>query len=244
LLNPTHSAMNGYAGEASLSLPDFHLVTTGFSPILIHMKIGRVDSSNLIIKDAPLYPGIVWLPVSVFAFYKLAERLSSSMDPDKELFGILAAAVIPLIGVGLMNEFVRFHFNIGERTLSWKRTGLFGRKGGTVLFADIRKVVIETSSEHSRVSTTTYRLAVTTNDGNIPMTRYFKAGERYKKELESIAELIDGALGRDHKRFIEDSILELVATGRRIDAVRLVREHYRFGLTEAKRFIDELSSNQ
>lgn len=211
------------------------------------MKVSRVDSNNLIIKDAPLYPGIVFLPWSAFAFYKLVEHLSRSMDPDRELFGTLASAVIPLIAVGLMNEFVSFHFNIGERTLSWKRTGLFGRKGGTVLFSDIRKVVIETSSEHSRVSTTTYRLAIKTNDDSIPMTRYYSGGERYKKELESIAELIDGALGRegrDHKRFIEDSILELVAAGRRIDAVRLAREHYKFGLTEAKRFIDELSSNQ
>ncbi len=72
------------------------------------------------------------------------------------------------------------------------------------------------------------------------MTRYFKAGEWYEKELESIAELIDGALGRDHKRFIEDSILELVAAGRKIDAVRLAREHYKLGLAEATKFIDEL----
>jgi hypothetical protein len=98
--------------------------------------------------------------------------------------------------------------------------------------------VIETSSQKF---TTTYRLALTTNDGSIPMTRYFSGGEQYKKELESIAELIDGALGRDHQRFIEDSILELVAAGRRIDAVLLAREHYKFGLTEAKKFIDELS---
>lgn len=208
------------------------------------MKVGRADSSNLIIKDAPLYPGIVFLPVSVFAFYKLAERLCRSTDPDKELFGILAVAVFPLIGVGLMNEFVRFHFNIRKRTLYWKRTGLFGRKGGSVLFSDIRKVVIETSSDHSRLSPTTYRLAITTNDSSIPMTRYFKAGEQYKKNLESIAELIDVALGRDHKRFIEDSILKLVAAGRRINAIRLAREHYKIGLAEATRFIDELSSNR
>ncbi len=205
------------------------------------MKICKTNSNNLIITDTPLYPGIVWLPASVFAFYKLAERLCKSMDPDRELFGILAGAVIPLLVVGFMNEFVRFHFAIGERTLSWKRTGIFGRKGGTVLFGNIRKVMIETS--HQRF-TTTYRLAITTNDGSIPMTRYYKAGERYKKELESIAELIGGALGKDHKRFIEDSILELVAAGRRIDAVRLVREHYKLGLTEARRFIDELGSNQ
>lgn len=208
------------------------------------MKVSRVDSSNLIIKDTPLYPGIVFLPWSVFSFYMLVGRLSKSMHPDEELFAILASAVIPLIAVGLMNEFTRLHFNIGERTLSWKRAGLFGRKGGTVLFSDIRNVVIETSSEHSRVSTTTYRLAIKTSDGSIPMTRYYSGGERYKKELESIAELIDSALGkegRDRRRFIEDCILELVAAGRRIDAVRLTREHYKFGLTEAKRFIDELS---
>lgn len=205
------------------------------------MKISNTDSNNLTITDAPLYPGIVFLPTSVFAFYKLIERLCKSMEPDRELFGILAVVVIPLLVVGFMNEFTTFHFNIGERTLSWKCAGIFGRKGGTVLFSNIRKVVIETSYQRF---TTTYRLAITTNDGTIPMTRYYKAGERYKKELESIAELIGGAVGRDHKRFIEDSILELVAAGRRIDAVRLAREHYQFGLTEAKRFIDELDSNQ
>ncbi len=205
------------------------------------MKITKTDSNNLIITDAPLYPGIVFLPASVFAFYKLIERLCKSMDPDRELFGILAGVVIPLLVVGFMNEFTTFHFKIGERALSWKRAGIFGRKGGTVLFSNIRKVVIETS--HQRF-TTTYRLAITTNDGGIPMTRYYKAGERYKKELESIAELIGSAVGRDHERFIEDSILELVAAGRRIDAVRLAREHYKFGLTEAKRFIDDLGSNQ
>jgi hypothetical protein len=201
------------------------------------MKISKTDSNNLIIIDTPLYPAIVCLPVSIFVFYKLVERLCKSMEPDRELFGILAGIGIMLLAVGFMNEFATFRFNIGERTLSWKRAGIFGRKGGTVLFSNIRKVVIETS--HVKF-TTTFRLAITTNDGTIPMTRYYKAGERYKKELESIAELIGSAVGRDHKRFIEDSILELVAAGRRIDAVCLVREHYKLGLTEAKKFIDEL----
>lgn len=201
------------------------------------MKISRVDSSNLIIKDTPLYPGIVWLPVCAFVLYKLVERLTLSLELDRDLFGMLAAIIIPLIAVGLMNEFTTFHFNIGERTLYWKRAGLFGRKKGSLPFSDIRKVIIETSSQRL---TTTYRLAIAAGDGSIPMTRYFNGGERYKKELESIAELIDGALGRDHKRFIEDSILELVAAGKKIDAVRLAREHYKLGLTEAVKFIDEL----
>ena len=205
------------------------------------MKVSRVDSSNLIIKDTPLYPGVVFFPVGLFGLYKLAERLSRSMDPDREFFGILAAVAMSWIAVGFMNEFTTFHFNIGERTLYWKRWGLFGRKSGDVPFSGIRKVVIETSYQRF---TTTYRLALATSSGGIPMTRYFSGGEQYKKELESIAELIDGALGKDHKRFIEDSILELVAAGKRIDAVRLAREHYKLGLAEAVKFIDELGPAQ
>jgi hypothetical protein len=84
------------------------------------MKVSRVDSSNLIIKDTPIYPGVVFLPVGVFGLYKLVERLSRSMDLDKEFFGMLTAIAMSWIAVGFMNELTGFHFNIGERTLHWK----------------------------------------------------------------------------------------------------------------------------
>ena len=40
---------------------------------------------------------------------------------------------------------------------------------------------------------------------------------------------------------LEDYLLELVESGDRMSAVKLVRVRYGYGLTEARRFVDELA---
>ena len=202
------------------------------------MRISKADPYNLIVKDNPLYPGVIFVPLIFFMLYKLVERLGRSTDLDQEFFGMLAAVIIPFVGVGVMNVFTRFHFNIGERRLYWRRVGLFGFKCGTVNFSDIKKAVLESTSGGFRYHAT-IRLALVTTDGTIPMTRY-DSGTSFKADCESAAKLIHAALGKDHGKFIEDSILELVSAGKKLQAVRLAKEHYGFGLTEAKKFIDEL----
>ena len=108
---------------------------------------------------------------------------------------------------------------------------MFGWKGKAVPFSNIRKVVIETSGEHCKVPVTTYRLAISTKT-ETPMTRYFKAGERYKNDLESIAKLIDDTLSWNLWP----------------QAGKSMPSDWRGFITrlgfEATRFIDELGRNQ
>lgn len=204
------------------------------------MKISKVDPYNLIVEDNPLYPGIVGFPLSMIALYKLIQLISEGNVFNKEFFGTLVGFIITLFVTGFMTQFRKFHFNVGEKHLYWRCIGLFGFKSGTVPFSNIKKVVFEASPSWRTGKThATIRLALSTNEGTIPLTHY-NSGSIFKKECESIAKLVDDALGEDHSRFIEDSILELVSAGKKIQAVILAKEHYGFTLTEAKKFIDEL----
>lgn len=85
----------------------------------------------------------------------------------------------------------------------------------------------------------TYRLALVTETEKVPFTRFYGAGA--KEECERIAKAILELLGKVSSRLIEDSILEMVASGNKIPAIKLAQEHYKMKLDEAKKVVEGLT---
>ena len=110
-----------------------------FIAYTLPMKISKVDPYNLIVEDNPLYPGIVGVPLSMIALYKLIQLISEGNVFNKEFFGTLVCFIITLFVTGFMTQFRKFHFNVGEKHLYWRRIGLFGFKSGAVPFSNIKK---------------------------------------------------------------------------------------------------------
>ena len=63
-------------------------------------------------------------------------------------------------------------------------------------------------------------------------------GERLR--IEEPVSLDRGPVGGERAE-LEDYLLELVESGDRMSAIKLVRVRYGYGLTEARRFVDELA---
>jgi len=201
------------------------------------MKIVRADAAELKIEDFSLLPWLVYFPASLFILYKVAARFYAQRLFDGDFFGALAAGLAFLFAVAVFGERSTFCFRRQERRVVWSRKGLLGRKGGVLPFAQIRKALIQTgrSSEQSG----TCRVTLLTDAGELPLSRFYHGGEKGK--CEEIARAIRTVLEQRRDSLIEDSIVELVVAGNKIEAVKLAREHYGMSLTEARSFVEKLS---
>ena len=199
------------------------------------MKFKHADRHTFLIEDFPLFPGIFTFPACLFMLWKLIQHLYPNPHFDGDTIGMSIGVVMLFFATALFNERSVFQFRLREQQLEWRRVGLLGSKGGMVPFSDINDVVIQTSrSDHS----VTYRLAVLADEGAIPMTRYYSAGD--KEKCEQIAGVIRAALNRNQGDLIENSIIAMLLDGDKIGATKLAQEHYKTDLTEAKQFVEEL----
>ncbi len=199
------------------------------------MKFKHVDRHTLLIEDFPLFPGIFTFPACLFMLWKLIQHLYPNPDFDGDTIGMSIGVLMLFFATALFNERSVFRFRLQEQQLEWRRVGLLGCKGGKVPFSDITDVVTQTSRSDRSV---TYRLAILADDGAIPMTRFYSAGD--KEKCERIASVIRSALNKDQGDFIENSIMAMVLNGDKIGAIKLAQEHYRMDLTEAKQFVEGL----
>lgn len=200
------------------------------------MKITRNDSMRLVVEDRSLFPGIFCLPGALFILYSLAREWRSESLSRADLFWGLVAAVMFLTATAVFNEWRRFDFSGVEQTVHWWRLGLFGRKAGSLPFHSITNVVVQHLQDSAGLGSC--RLSLITEGGETPLTRHYTAGTL--EECEEIGKAIRGFLKRDAARIIEDSIVYLAAKGRRTYAVKLARERFGLGLTEAVDFVDRL----
>ena len=84
-----------------------------------------------------------------------------------------------------------FRFDLVERKLRWKRTGLFTRVGGVIPFIDIHGAAVQ--SHWSNDDGRTYRVTLRTTVGDMPITETYSSGE--ERPLR-ICTLINDTLAR------------------------------------------------
>jgi hypothetical protein len=196
------------------------------------MKITQQDQSALIIEDFPYLIGAITFPLALFGLYHAIAITVRSGLTRNGVGAAISACLAFLIGAVFTKRSV-FEFDLVQRQLRWKRGGLFGSSHGLVPFDQIRSATVQSLSGDAP----TYRVAVLTHEGEIPLTDAYSAGS---EPSESIRTAINKVLDAAPANEMENDIQELALGGRKIDAIRLARTRYGYDLAQAKEFVEGL----
>ena len=153
------------------------------------------------------------------------------------LIGLLAAAGACLGVAVVFLEAASFEFVAASRTITWRRRWALRQYSGTIPFAAVQSVQAERPMGDS--GTPSRRIIFRTTDGAaIPLTVGYQPDP--DGEVLKIADRIRLFIGQSSEPSPMQEVERLVASGRRIDAIRALREEQGLSLTDAKRRVDEL----
>ena len=142
----------------------------------------------------------------------------------KRLVGLLGAAgTCALIAVAFL-EVAWFHFARDARIVTWRRRWALRERSGAMPFASIDLVLVERPLGDD--GTPSRRITLKTKNGeSIPITVGYRPDA-------------DGAVLQIATHL--QNVKALIAAGRTIDAIRVVREEEGLSLVDAKRRVEEL----
>ncbi len=144
-----------------------------------------------------------------------------------------------LLGFLVTYERTRFEFDPGLGLVRWFRIRIFATQHGSLPFTRVKSVIIQTALGSDAVSPSC-RVTLVTDQGELPLTIAYSGGMQV--EYEAIAARIRTVLrlNSSSSDMVMDSIHAALIQGRKIEAIRLVRLHKGFSLTEATRFVEQL----
>jgi hypothetical protein len=152
----------------------------------------------------------------------------------------------PLIGsafffIGFLVAYERtwFEFNLALSCVRWSRTRWWSNQEGFLLFTRVKSVVLQTSLGET-ATCPSYRIALISDQGELPLTTAYAGGmhREYEAIVARIRTLL--SLSPSSSDILMDSVRVMLEQGRKIDAIRLVSHHKGLSLTEAKRFVEQL----
>ena len=186
-----------------------------------------------IFEDRPVVlPSVLAAAALVFAF-GLTSHVDALLAGDKEAIGIALGLLLCGFGTVLLFRRDRFVFDPRSRRVSWRKWSLARSSSGELDFSEILDVTLE--SIGGSEGTSTYRLALRTPDGTVPLTETYAGGvERWRPTIDRIRAII----GLTGERPADADSEALVDQGRDIDAVRQLRETDGLDLVEAKARVD------
>lgn len=152
------------------------------------MRIDSSDADVLRVRHFPRFIAVcsvVFGAASLFVLYKGA----SGQAKGGQWVAVIALPLMTLLMTSLMFKVIELTFDRRRGELAWSRRGLFERAGGVVRFDAIRGTQIQTMTHSGRTS---YRLAVITDDAEIPLTAAYGAGD--DKRCREMAARIDDFL--------------------------------------------------
>jgi hypothetical protein len=197
------------------------------------MKITQQDQRALIIEDFPYLIGAIAFPAPLFLLY---EAIATGVrgGPTRDVIGGVFGALMFFFGGAIFTKRSFFEFDLVNRQLRWKRGGLFSRHHGLVPFDLIRRATVQSLGAGD---TPTYRVAMLTKEGEIPLTDAYSSGIEAPDRIRTA---INNILNAAPPNEMENDIQEMALAGREIDAIRLARERYGYDLTQAKEFVEGL----
>jgi hypothetical protein len=151
------------------------------------------------------------------------------------MIGLAGAAAICAIVFLFAYEKNDFHFDRQTRLLAWSRQQGFFKHKGVVPIGSIERVVLQSCIGNNRYYPKR-RVVLVTRDCELPLTISYQ-NDRMN---EVMAERIRAFLDISSKSLLDDSIESLVATGRDLDAIRLLREKNGLSLSDARDIVDRI----
>lgn len=200
------------------------------------MTVQRNPETELVVQNSTLWLSAVF---GVMGLILLAAAFSSG---DKRLAG--PALVMGVFAVLCLSKYT-FVFDSTQRMVRWQ-TLRFGKRGaGSMPFDEVKDVVLQ--SEPGKSGRPTYRLAMLTANGSIPLSsgygdtsdRCLALQSQIRQVLRPGQTVAATAPATSIAANLDSSVRTLVAQGRKIDAIKLLTSTG-MNLTEAKQRADEI----
>ena len=202
------------------------------------MRITRDDHRQLVIIDFPWLIGALFFPAAGLCVVRTVIELTRGGKNKGELIGASIGAVMAFLAGALFTKRCAFDFDLIAKQLTWRRRGLFTNARGVVPLAEVREAIVQLTASRDQ-GTPMYRLAVRTDGGIIPLTDAYDTDEEKPNRIrDRINAVLNVTASADHHT--DSTILELAMTGKKIEAIKLARARYGYGLAEAKAFVDGL----
>jgi hypothetical protein len=159
---------------------------------------------------------------------------------EDRVLGLLGAATtLGLIGI-VMLEQSRFRFDPVTRLIEWDQRWAFRRRSGVTPFNDVKHVSVEVPIGDRGIPSRRVVLHLA-NGSLLPVTVGYKPD--VDGSISRTAETLRVTLGH-RPPTIEGSVRLLVAQGRTIEAIKLLREKEDMSMTEAKRRVEQIMESQ
>jgi hypothetical protein len=186
---------------------------------------------ELVVEDSSVWIAYVCAASAVIIFF-------FSIAHNK-INTLLGASIFLLFAV-IADRRMTFTFDAMQRVVRWRGEKHFKVESGTIQFDDITDIGTEAWDSDGG---TCFRLSILTKDGSTPMAySYGGRTDAYAPLRQPILEFIKpgsyvpsppGILSSGIPAELESSIRSLLAQGRKIDAVELLRSTQHIGLTDA-----------
>ncbi|HLY41634.1 MAG TPA: hypothetical protein VKR52_10480 [Terracidiphilus sp.] len=206
------------------------------------MHIQRQTSTELVLQDGSMWMAFLFVPAAFFGGVAAIEK--------HKPMGLLISAFFLLFAAAFTRH-TTFTLDGMQRVARFRRRTFLKIETGSIPFDSISDIVIDAQAgDRNSVS---YRLSLVTGDGPVPMANVFSGGsyEHVQHLREDILQFIGlgsglpapepGILSDGISADIEASVRSLLARGRKIDAVSLVRAQQDLGLTDAVSRVDALA---
>ena len=161
----------------------------------------------------------------------------------ERLIGLLGASATCLVVAIAFHERARFEFSKPTHLVTWRRRWGFRERSGTIPFGAIQSVVVERPLGDE--GTPSRRINLRTVDGTgIPLTVGYQTDSdgAILRTADQIRALLGHKAEETHssdQRHLAD-VSTLVASGKMIEAIKVLREAEGISLTDAKQRVDEL----
>jgi hypothetical protein len=206
------------------------------------MRTEKLPNGSLVIQErwtllrATCASAAFLLPVVVF----LAASVEGSLGWQRLVGSALGSML--LLAIAAIVQDRRFVFDPSTRTMTWEQRNWFRSRGARLPFSDIKDVVVPFSREtdlESNRRRNHYTAMLVTTTGQIPLTA---TSSMRKQEYVDLADAVLAILSRPHEQSAGAEIDRLIAAGRTIDAIALVRAQQGLGLAEARALVETIKN--
>jgi hypothetical protein len=206
------------------------------------MKILRQTQLELVTVESTLWISIFFALVSLIMIY--AAIASGQL---KLLFSAGVFALLALVCIWKKT----FVFDAMQRVVRWNGRKIFKTESGTIPFDEIADIGTEARSSGDSRGRAMYRLTILTPQGSVPMAYgYGGYRPRYDSLRKTILALVkpeshtaaapEATTSESNDADDDPSVRSLLAQGRKIDAITLVRNSDDLGFAQAVQRVEEV----
>jgi len=201
------------------------------------VKVDELADGSLVVTydGSPLAKFMLGL-MTVFVGTAAYDVFIGTRGTDR-LIGLFGASATCLIIAVVFLETAWFEFSTPTHLVTWRRRWGLRQRSGTMPFGAIQSVMVERPIGDD--GTPSRRINLRMMDGaTVPLTVGYRPDS--DGEILRAADQIRVVLGHKAEETRSDDVASLIAAGKTIDAIKILREAEGLSLTDAKQRVDEL----